>query len=125
MRYKLKNNEFQEYLDKISKGEFSETLNQYCQRQMPEKAKRNVNFWGFFFPKEDIEEVEEYNPNKWNTWPNITPPRLVYMRFEFHDDDAILRRTCAFWNGDHWTDFDDNVLDTKKLRDVRYRPWND
>ena len=44
-------------------------------------------------PDEDVEEIPEYNPHKWNRWPDVTPPKDVLMRAEINGD----RKLCVVW----------------------------
>lgn len=102
-KYRLKDAALQKKLDEISDGEFSKNLHKFDENHF-------VSYWGktiFFTINEDddgeeleeskhirepqfgvwfnigeIEEVPEYDPNAWNSYPEVTPPEGVLMRIE-------------------------------------------
>ena len=45
----------------------------------------------------ELKEVEEYNPNDWNAYPEITPPEGILMRVE---TDRF--RDCAIFKDGYW-----------------------
>ena len=89
MIYRLKDKELQRKLDDISRGEFSQKLN--------EGAKLN-GILGVFDVRFNIsgcsvEERPEYNPNDWNNYPEVTPAPGIPMQTEFRwkEDKDIYR----------------------------------
>ena len=127
MTYRLKDKELQKKLDDISRGEFSQKLN--------ECAKLNgiigvfevrFNICGVY-----VEERQEYNPKSWNDFPAVTPPEGVWMRCEWlpsakREDCAdvvpIVARYVADGNSNEmiWLDYEGREVDVD-----RYRPWED
>ena len=132
MKYRLKDKKLQRKLDEISGGDFSPQL----QDAWSTNEGRSVATFRFgedlrclsghkfcaTFYKDEIEEIPEYDPNRWNEWPGVEPPEGVDMRVEVlsKDGKVIFKGASVFdtdaWNiGGHW--YDD--------RRVRFRPWDD
>ena len=71
----------------------------------------------------ELEEVEDYNPNDWNAFPEITPPVDVVMRVEFR---ASSEGTKAYWDGTDWRRCRNKGFSWDPVieKDIdRYRPW--
>lgn len=126
MRYKLKDSDLQRTLDQLSGGDFSKELQDF--------APNVVNYLGFgerfatdakgTFSKpterarfqirltdEDVIPIEEYDPKKWNRWPNVSPDTDVWMRIKYREEPEVLGPdttygpfaiTCGFFNCGHW-----------------------
>lgn len=117
MTYRLKDKELQKKLDDISRGEFSQKLN--------EGAKLN-GILGVFEVRFNIcgvyvEERREYNPKSWNDFPAVTPPEGVWMRCEVAD----MRFGAQYVPiGDSktmgWINTDGTEIDVE-----RFRPWDE
>lgn len=71
-----------------------------------------------YLVQEDLEEVPEYNPHKWNEYPKVTPPDNVLMLVEFKDGSLGK----AFFKKGIWKDIYDVMYSYKP---VRYRPWSE
>ena len=67
-----------------------------------------------------LEEVREYDPHKWNEYPEVTPPEGVWMRCET-DLNAIEHkiRHVAKFDGREWRDYL-----SKQVVGHRFRPWD-
>lgn len=136
MKYRLKDRDLQRKLDDITAGGFSKVL----------EKKIDVTFFceEFLFLgagsirvrlfESAFEEVPEYDPTKWNEWPNVQPPAHVLMRVEiltqrFDQDGPEPRggrprfRGCAKFDGQYW-DFRD-MAHLSSGETVRFRPWED
>lgn len=75
------------------------------------------------FWMDELEEVHEYNPNAWNEFPKVPPPKDVIMRVEFKRSDEGVK---AFWDGENWrrcrsTGICWNPVIEKDIS--RFRPW--
>lgn len=128
-KYRLKDRELQETLDAISGGDFSKRL------QDPAKSEKGfaVAYGDFpeinglrhlsLFLADEIEEVPEYDPNKWNPYPEVTPPEYELMRVEFIWNDGSLGRQCAFFEEGVWTYSEDRDSEVENVK--RFRPWDD
>lgn len=123
MTYRLKDKELQKKLDDISRGEFSQKLN--------EGAKLN-SIIGVFEVRFNIcgvyvEELREYNPNDWNNYPEVTPPDGIPMKTEFRwKEDKDIYRSCWMFEDGKWRWMDGrDCLVEYGLKDIRFRPWED
>lgn len=134
MIYRLKDRELQRKLDALSDAlRFSDRLQKSCQEQNSDKADYIFVRFGNFVLKEDgdqpcytahilksdIEEYEEYNPNDWNNFPEVTPPRNVLMRCEWEDFSGNILHYAARFDG-AWRDDEGRIVAAD-----RFRPWND
>ena len=75
------------------------------------------------FNKDEIEEIPEYNPNDWNEFPEVMPPKCLNMRVEFKNSIEGIK---AWWDGKCWrickgTDFETDPIVTNEVS--RFRPW--
>lgn len=72
-----------------------------------------------------VEEVCEYDPNKWNRFPEVEPPEGVWMRVEWREG-VVHRRAVARYEA--WGDGKEFVWvsDKRLIRDVeRFRPLDE
>lgn len=137
MKYRLKNQELQKKLDEISDGEFSRFLNNtFYGRIIKIRPFTEIHFGqivtedGTLFHRftarvreDEIEEVHEYDPNKWNPYPEVTPPGGVLMRVEYRCTDGTIGRCCSFFRKGVWVDSEDQDLEITTAQ--RFRPWDD
>ena len=131
MSYRLKDRELQKKLDEISNGDFSLKLQERPESSLSpnfvevgfsrEKGKI-VRCFTATFRLDEIEEVLDYNPNKWNVYPDVTPPEGVWMRVE---TDMGFGFKARFQFGD-WLDNRNDIIGAKDGIDgssIRFRPW--
>lgn len=139
-KYRLKDQELQKHLDAISDGDFSRQIEGNLQNirgrgttdadyrlffgELPGRYEI-VNRFSMLLYEHEIEVFEEYDPNNWNNYTDVTPPEGVLMRVEFIYV-GILRRNCAIFENGAWhitaegkADYDHLTLDDVK----RFRPW--
>lgn len=147
MKYRLKNTELQKKLDELG-GDFSARLNeavQLCYADAQKTADRGglgiipVSFGGAYensygdqfmrfvmrVPFHDIEEVDPFDPKKWNSWPEVDPPEGIDMCLEYCGADGELHRTVALFNYviGKWENIDEDYeIDIDK---GRFRPWDE
>ena len=90
MRFRLKDRELQKKLDEISKGDLSDAL-EVCSAAVASALKRGkpTTIWFGVQPQlsleitsDMLEEVREYDPRAWNSFPEVEPPEGVWMRVE-------------------------------------------
>ena len=62
-----------------------------------------------------------FDPNKWNFWPETTPPVGTLMRCEIFQDGELGERSPGRWNGSEWR-FEGQPRDMTG-KEVRYRLW--
>ena len=131
MAYRLKDRELQRKLDEISNGDFSLKLQEKPESPLSpdfvevgfsrEKGKV-VRCFTATFRFDDIEEVPEYDPTKWNPFPEVTPPEGPLMRLEYSDQIGAKRKVCATYFNGEWISFDGFKIEP---RNARFRPWED
>ena len=128
MKYRLKDRGLQKKLDEISKGDLSDAL-EVCSAAVASALKRGkpTTIWFGVQPQlsleitsDMLEEVREYDPHKWNEYPEVTPPEGVWMRCET-DVNAIGRkiRHVAKFDGREWRDYL-----SKQVVVHRFRSWD-
>lgn len=152
MTVRLKDSELQKKLDEISGGDFSKALmsenisnygdsdvidiyygDQYC---YPGSFTKKFSRHHIRLFKSEIEQVNNYDPTKWNLWPEVTPPYNVLMRAEVHGE-GNKRWTCGVYiqakegYRDYWAHVfggqeDDDIDDQWDPGvTIRFRPWDD
>lgn len=123
MRYRMKNQDLQKTLDEFSNGELNKRLSE------------SIDPTDFFltFTVEDGVTIRlgldaralmpnNYNPHKWNRFPDVTPPEGVEMRVQFLHYDCLLRNGCAVYEKGRWM----NEYGRKDDREIAwFRPWED
>ena len=130
MKYRLKDRELQRKLDALSNGDFSRQLASNKKRIFAELnflkqmilwfRKSEGPFHALMITPDMVEKVREYDPHKWNEYPEVTPPEGVWMRCET-DVNAIqhkIRRVAKF-DGREWRD-----SLSKQVVVHRFRPWD-
>ena len=140
IRYELKDKSRQEAFEKALPG-FTEALKRACSPMCGVvKGGQGIdvhNFapgtgwvsgeWSISLPTDDIEVIEEYDPNKWNNYPEVTPPEGVWMRCEGETAGGrIIRDAAIFLRGKwRWWEVgpDAGMLVTFDIK--RFRPWDD
>lgn len=135
MKYRLKDRELQKKLDEATDGEFSRRLQNDRERMdgmiligcmgMIEDRRRHhhtkIQRMTLCFATDEIEEVAEYDPHGWNSFPEVEPPEGVWMRCET-DVNAIEHkiRHIAKFDGREWRDYL-----SKQVVVHRFRPWDE
>lgn len=130
MKYRLKDRVLQKKLDELSDGDFSARLHK--ERELiKDSFKKEPRLHVLWFGEgsqfsaalyaDMLEEVREYDPHKWNEYPEVTPPEGVWMRCET-DVNAIERkiRHVAKFDGREWRDYL-----SKQVVVHRFRPWDE
>lgn len=131
---KLKNQELQKALDKISGGDFSRQLNEREWKpgtlniiEFGEKIWCNrLRFEVSLLPSDIEFAPDEYNPRCWNYWPACRPKIGVY-RVEFDSFYSGIRekkRLVWRFDGDYWRDVDGGRPWHIPER-LRFKPWDD
>lgn len=144
-KYRLKDQELQKKLDEISDGEFSKNLHKFDENHFASYWGKTIFFtinedddgeeleesehirepqFGVWFNIGEIEEVPEYNPNEWNSYPDVTPPEGVLMRVETEGGRKFCGYYHSFAEGGCWCYEDGTVCPEAISKSVkRYRPW--
>lgn len=133
--YRLRNHKLQQKLDELSNGAFSEML-KTMGKFMATKSTTHVQLGESRFTvtlhKQDFEISPEYNPNAWNSYPDVTPPEGVMMRCIIKTPGRnldgpepelpkICARTSGVWDGRRWQFFGYGSLCEGST--VEYRTW--
>lgn len=138
MRYRLKDKELQRKLDELSDGDFSARLHK--ERELiKDSFKKEPRLHVLWFGEgsqfsaalyaDMLEEVQEYDPHAWNKYPEVEPPKDVWMRCEnvYGSEPERLERFAARYTSQYedgeWVDawFSNGLR-----RDVTsFRPWDE
>lgn len=134
MKYRLKDRELQKKLDEISKGDLSDAL-EVCSAAVASALKRGkpTTIWFGVQPQlsleitsDMLEEVREYDPHKWNDFPEVEPPEGVLMRVECRDGKKACAKYRLFIEGGSWCDVNGGAWPEAYSQSVaRFRPWDD
>lgn len=144
-KYRLKDQELQKKLDEISDGEFSKSLHKFDENHFASYWGKTIFFtinedddgeeleesehirepqFGVWFNIGEIEEVPEYDPNAWNSYPDVTPPESVLMRIETKGGRKFCGYYHTFAEGGCWCYEDGTVCPEAISKSVkRYRTW--
>lgn len=147
MKYRLKDQELQRHLDAISDGDFSRQIEGHLQNikgrgttdadyrlffgELPGRYEI-VNRFSMLLYEHEIEVFEEYDPNDWNVYPDVTPPEGVMMRCIIKTPGRnldgpepelpkICARTSGVWDGRRWHFFGHG--DLREGCTVEFRTW--
>lgn len=133
-KYRLKDQELQKKLDEITDGDFSECLEKGAVDQFCRVGSIGVTCGRFGcnghprlkidFYLHEYEELKEYNPNDWNSYPDVTPPEGVLMRVETTTGSKFCGYYHTFAEGGCWCYQEGTVCSEATSKSVeRYRPW--
>lgn len=146
-KYRLKDQELQRHLDSISDGDFSRQIEcnlRYIKGRGTTDADYRlffgelpgryeiVNRFSMLLYEHEIEVFEEYDPNDWNVYPDVTPPEGVMMRCIIKTPGRnldgpepelpkICARTSGVWDGRRWHFFGHG--DLRQGCTVEFRTW--
>lgn len=142
IRYELKDKERQAALEKALPV-FKKMLQHACENHRPEYFDEHKSVavfystvdgtwgsgeWMIELPTDDIEVIKEYDPNKWNNYPEVTPPVGVPMRIEYKTSKGHIGGILALFFDGMWHRCtpDGTTCFLTLDRDVkRFRPWDD
>ena len=109
MTWHLKDRELERVLEKYSDGNFVKALNFAIERDWIDAAnvvtvefERKFLSRGytndFSFRTDELEEVQEYNPNAWNDSRKVTPPEGVVFRAKVYraEGETVLYECLIF-----------------------------
>ena len=135
MKYRLKDRELQRKLDELSDGDFSARLHK--ERELiKDSFKKEPRLHVLWFGEgsqfsaalyaDMLEEVREYDPHKWNKYPEVTPPEGALMRVECRDGRKACAKYRLFIEGGSWCDVNGGAWPEAYSQSVaRFRPWGD
>lgn len=131
MKYRLKDKDLQDLLDQISAEDFSAQLNEVASfKDYPNPFARTRTIYfdlnhdtpvmlSVEITPDMVEKIEEYNPNGWNNFPEVTPPRNVLMRCVWVDLSCNTLHYAARFDGS-WRDDEGRIVAVD-----RFRPWDE
>lgn len=143
MTYRLKDSALQKHLDAISNGDFSHRLQNELQDIrgigttdadyriffgfMSGRAEL-VNRFSMLLYEHEIEAMPEYNPDGWNDFSEITPPKVGVYRVEVFSDGEHTEpcvRAAGYWDGKRWQVDDPQGGGYYYLMDgkIRFKSW--
>lgn len=138
-KYKLKNRVLQGHLDVISGGEFSEVLKS-GNVEFDEDGFATVRFgsskhennktlvtekFSVFLHKDEVTKLAEYDPTKWNRYPEVTPPENEWMRVEQWSNNRCRLIGGIFRDGKWYCkqDVGGQYLEATLDNVDQFRPW--
>ena len=135
MKYRLKDRELQRKLDELSDGDFSRQLASNKKRIFAELnflkqmilwfRKSEGPFHALMITPDMLEEVPEYDPHKWNDFPEVEPPEGVLMRVECRDGRKACAKYRLFIEGGSWCDVNGGAWPEAYSQSVaRFRSWD-
>lgn len=140
IRYELKDKERQAALEKALPV-FKKMFQHACENHRPEYFDEHKSVavfystadgtwgsgeWMIELPTDDIEVIKEYDPNKWNNYPEVTPPEGVLMRIE---GQYAKRPELEYYGALMYLEGAWHFADTVEIADnvivERFRPWDE
>lgn len=131
MKYRLKDRELQKKLDEISDGDFSARLHK--ERELiKDSFKKEPRLHVLWFGEgsqfsaalyaDMLEEVREYDPHGWNSFPEVEPPEGVLMRVECNQI-----KTCLVFENGKWRYPSGESFENYEFAFPvkRFRPWDE
>lgn len=94
--------DFEEKLQEAVGSKFSTKENDVVPLSLGDET--NCLCW-LYFPNSQIVETTEYNPKKWNKWPDVDPlpVALEEMRVQFVlKNESVTRKACMVFTGKTW-----------------------
>ena len=130
MKIRLKDKRLQERLDELTDGDFSRRLSitapenregifVACGPTVPPHMGRRFTI---SFENDELEGVPEYNPNRWNRFPDVTPPKGVWMRLVISSPEGASRH-CARFLHNHWGDYSGKEIPIGRYETAIFMPW--
>ena len=140
IRYELKDKERQACLEKALPG-FAKRLHECYAAQQSDgyrfivvdrrEGRPSINdggdrpaYWKIDIRKDDIEAVEQYDPKKWNKYPEVTPPKGILMRCEGQYRYGGKFIGAAVWCKGIWYPAEPMAL-PGDVTVERFRPWDE
>jgi hypothetical protein len=133
MKYRLKDRGLRKKLDEISKGDLSDAL-EVCSAAVASALKRGkpTTIWFGVQPQlsleitsDMLEEVREYDPHKWNDFPEVEPPEDVWMRVERCVDGRTYHFAARYVPVGDSEDYEWLSEANLSIDVDRFRPWDD
>lgn len=121
--YRLRDRKLQQKLDELSHGAFSEmmkTMGKFMATKSTTHVQLGESRFTVTLHKQDFEISPEYNPNAWNSYPDVTPPEGVLMRVEFIWNNGARGKCCGVYRNGVWSNSEDRDCEIENVK--RFRP---
>lgn len=129
-KYRLKDAALQKKLDGLTQGAFSKWLlkqadiNGFGDGTTYGLRLGEAVELGILVRSDAVEVVPEYDPNEWNSFPEVMPPEGVLMRVETGSGKKFCGYYHFFAEGGCWCYEDGTVCPEAISKSVkRYRTW--
>lgn len=128
-KYRLKDQDLQKALEKAAPG-FSKALERdfgtTCDKNhsliyVGVKDNDRNTYVEINIPNCWVEKIKEYDPDEWNSYPDVTPPEGELMRVEFNNLYGQVVRCCAIFCFGKWVNSTEHDVEVKDV--FRFRPW--
>ena len=135
MTWHLKDRDLEEKLIAIDSN-FCVRLHNTCEREFRDEKDENLKvdvlfssdhclLGRLYFKRKVLEDIQEYDPNKWNEYPKVTPPEGVVMRV-VSNFGLYAYRKCAIFDDGTWKNEREGKPTGLLLGEVkRFRPWSE
>jgi hypothetical protein len=128
MKYRIKNPEVEKAVRGLFKmqEDFERELNEACELDTVCVIKADGCYtttggWiELSISMDDIEEVHEYSHQKWNPYPQVTPPKDDYYRVQMTLPNFEVRRFMLEWRDGKW-----RVDYLPEHQELLFKPWDD
>lgn len=140
MPWRLKDKELQRKLDEVSDGDFSKCLANISHavgdsiyivfgKRSDRGFFRNPGDYRNFqmcISYDELEYIPEYNPKRWNKYPDVTPPYGVMMRLKMKSGILRAGYLKKFSEGGFWCNSNHIRMSRAENLDVdMFKPWDD
>lgn len=135
MKYRIKNPEVEKAVRGMftTKKAFEKELNAWSEHhfkyhpdhsQLKIEANSAESITGYtcelYVATSDVEEVHEYSHQKWNPYPQVTPPKDDYYRVQMTLPNFEVRRFMLEWRDGKW-----RVDYLPEHQELLFKPWDD
>lgn len=98
-----------------------------------EKDDNELGYNGIYFWMDELEDVEEYDPCKWNDSRKVKPPENIIFRAKIHEylnEKEFVSYKCLIYTRNKWmvADSAETYCDTDPVLDdawVEFKAWDD
>lgn len=140
MKYKA-SEELYSFFKVLVKPEYKEeVLNKACHYYeigagvmniSPIQSRLNIEM-AVFLNDNYFKQVQEYNPNIWNNYPEVEPPECGYYRVEalhvnvYNKVTDKTRKECWFWTGSYWewVNAPGRAVNLNCYSNIKFKPWD-
>lgn len=112
---------FEKQLNAWSEYHFKYYSNYSCIKIVANSAESITGYaCELYVATSDVEEIIEYDPRKWNPYPQVTPPKDDYYRVQMTLPNFEVKRFMLEWLDGKW-----RVNHLYEHRELLFKPWDD